>query len=43
MVLVYTAQRDQSVTDVLKKSTQMGINVINFEKKIAKLFDKNMD
>ena len=37
---VHGSKEIKAVTDVLKNSTQMGINVINFEKKIAKLFDK---
>ena len=30
----------KSVVNVLKNSTQMGINVLNFEKKVSKLFNK---
>ena len=33
----------RAVNKVLRTSTQMGKNVYEFEKKIAKLFDKNMD
>ena len=30
----------KSVINVLKNSTQMGINVLSFEKKVSKLFNK---
>ena len=37
---VHGNEEINAVTQVLKKSTQMGKNVFNFEKKIAKLFNK---
>ena len=37
---VHGNEEIRAVTKVLKSSTQMGKNVINFEKKIAKLFSK---
>ncbi len=38
---VYGSQEIRAVVNQLKKSTQMGLNVDRFEKKIAKLFSKN--
>ncbi len=37
---VHGKEEINAVLKVLKTSTQMGLNVLNFEKKIAKLFDK---
>ena len=37
---VHGNEEIKAVTNVLKSSTQMGKNVINFEKKISKLFEK---
>lgn len=37
---VYSSKEIKAVTDCLKHSTQMGVNVKNFEKKISKLFNK---
>jgi CDP-6-deoxy-D-xylo-4-hexulose-3-dehydrase len=37
---VYSHLEIDAVNKVLKTSTQMGSNVINFEKKIAKIFGK---
>ncbi len=38
---VYGSKEIRAVVNQLKKSTQMGLNVDRFEKKIAKLFSKN--
>ena len=40
---VHGKEEIKAVTNVLKSSTQMGKNVSAFEKKISKLFQKNMD
>ena len=40
---VHGSKEIKAVTDVLKNSTQMGINVINFEKKLQNFLTKNMD
>ena len=37
---VYSSKEINAVTNCLKKSTQMGVNVKNFENKISKLFNK---
>ena len=39
--LVYGKEEINAVTNLLKKGTQLGKNTYQFEKKIAKLFNKN--
>ena len=38
---VHDEKEINAVTKVLKTSTQMGINIDNFEKEVAKIFNKN--